>query len=261
MLIRLACAAALTAALVSGASHAARAEVPAGGIYVTTLPDNADIWVDGTYVGRSPVLVDALPRGRHSVTITKSGWSVRELEVEVAPGRIALSSIELNAVAKPVSAAAKGRFVLRGSSKSAKVSIDGLVLGNIDKPIELAAGPHRVTVATPHGGKATRDFTILPQMTTQIVLQHSPSDLARSSVVAPVDEYLPKNAYSLEGKKIVVRYEGHLVVAHLGDSTVRYDGASIAYDGAPETIGLKLYLPLELLERLTSGPTRPEPKR
>jgi hypothetical protein len=98
-------------------------------------------------------------------------------------------------------------------------------------------------------------------MTTQIVVQHLPADLARSSVVAPIDEYLPGNTYSLQGKKIVVRYAGHLVVAHLGETTVRYDGASIAYDGAPETIGRKLYLPLELLEKLTSGASRPEPKR
>lgn len=260
MLLRFAYVTALTAALAFSASNAVRAAVPAGGIYLTTLPANADVWVDGTYVGRSPVFVDALKRGRHSVTITKSGWIVREMEIDVAPGRVALSSIELSAVARRSPVGSRGRFLLRGAPEHAKVAVDGLLLGNLDKPVELVSGEHRVTVQTARG-KTTRSFTILPEMTTQIVLQHLPADLARSSVVAPVDEYLPKSAYSVLGKKIVVRYEGHVVVAHLGETTVRYDGAATAYDGAPETIGRKLYLPLELLEKLKSGPVRPEPKR
>lgn len=260
MLIRSACMTALAAALTFSASNAVRAEVPAGGIYVTTLPANADIWVDGTYVGRSPVFVDALPRGRHAVTITKSGWAVREIEIEVTPGRVALSSIELSAVARRSAVGARGLFLLRGAPEHSRVAVDGLLLAHFDKPVELVSGEHRVTIQTARG-KTTRAFTILPEMTTQIVFQHLPADLARSSVVAPVDEYLPKNAYSVQGKKIVVRYEGHVVVAHLGETTVRYDGAATAYDGAPETIGRKLYLPLELLEQLKSGPVRPEPKR
>jgi len=106
-------------------------------------------------------------------------------------------------------------------------------------------------IATPRG-KMTRTFSVLPEMATEVVVQQISSDVARSSVVAPVDEYLPAGSYSIEGKKIVVRYGGHVVVAHLGEATVRFDGAAIAYDGAPETIGRKLYLPLELLERLVS---------
>ena len=241
----LSCAAALLA------PAASRAEVPAGGVYITTLPAGADIWIDGTYVGRSPVFIDALPHGRHSVTITKSGWLVQEAEIDVTAGKIALSSIKLEPGPRALAGKASGMLALRGVPSRTHVELDGLARGGeVQKPIALSAGTHRVTITMPRG-KTTRTFSVFPEMVTQVVVQQLPADAARSSVVAPVDEYLPPGSYSIEGKKIVVRYGGHVVIAHLGETTVRFDGAAIAYDGAPETIGRKLYLPLELLERLT----------
>jgi hypothetical protein len=229
----------------------ARAEVPSGGVYITTLPAGAEIWIDGTYVGRSPVFIDALPSGKHAVTITKTGWLVQEIEAGVVAGKVSLSSIKLEPGPRALAGKASGTLALRGVPAGTKVELDGLPFGgDAQQPIPLSAGMHRVTLVAPRG-KTTRTFSILPEMVTQVVVQQLPADVARSSVVAPVDDYLPAGSYSMEGKKIVVRYGGHVVVARLGETTVRFDGAAIAYDGAPETIGRKLYLPLELLERLT----------
>jgi hypothetical protein len=251
MAARFAIAMMLSCAAVLLAPAPSRAEVPAGGVYVTTLPAGADIWIDGTYVGRSPVFIDALPHGRHSVTITKTGWLVQEAELDVTAGKIALSSVKLEPGPRALAGKASGMLALRGVPNHTHVELDGLAWGgDAQKPIALSAGTHRVTIAMPRG-KTTRTFSVFPEMVTQVVVQQLPADAARSSVVAPVDEYLPAGSYSIEGKKIVVRYGGHVVIAHLGETTVRFDGAAIAYDGAPETIGRKLYLPLELLEKLT----------
>ena len=78
----------------------------------------------------------------------------------------------------------------------------------------------------------------------------------RSAVVAPAEDYLPTDAFQVEGKKIVVRYAGHVVVAHVGDIGVRFDGATVEYGSAPESIGGKLYLPVELLEKLTDDTSK-----
>jgi hypothetical protein len=240
------------AAMVFGAALA-RAEVPSGGVYITTLPTGADVWIDGTYVGRSPAFIDALASGKHSVTITKTGWLVQEVEVEIDAGKIALSSLKLEPGPRALAGKTSGSLSLRGVPAGARVELDGLPLaGDAQKPIPLSVGAHRVTIAMPRG-KTTHTFNVLPEMTTQIVVQQLPADAARSSVVAPVDEYLPPGSYSLEAKKIVVRYGGHVVVARLGEKIVRFDGAPIVYDGTPETIGRKLYLPLELLEKLVSS--------
>ena len=36
---------------------------PTGGVYVTTLPAGADVWVDGTYLGHSPIVLAAVGAG------------------------------------------------------------------------------------------------------------------------------------------------------------------------------------------------------
>ncbi len=57
------------------------AAVPTGSLYVTTLPTGADVWIDGTYVGRSPLVLGGLAGGRHTVGLTKTGWDPLQLDV------------------------------------------------------------------------------------------------------------------------------------------------------------------------------------
>jgi hypothetical protein len=230
----------------------AGAEQSTGGIYVATLPAGADVWIDGTYVGRSPVFADALPLGHHTLTITKTGWTVREVDVSIDPRETAFATVRLSAKATASSSEPGGWFALRGLPAGAQVSVDGLpVTGDLHNQIAAAAGLHRVAVTTPRG-RTTRTFSVMPETTTEVVLHEPPAgDAARSAVIAPADDYLPTDCYEVEGSKVVVRYARHLVVAHLGDTSVRFDGALVSYAGAPQTIGRKLYLPLELLERLS----------
>src|ERR1700738_2679957 len=73
------------------------AAVPTGSLYVTTLPSGADVWIDGAYVGRTPLVVGALSPGGHAVGLTKSGWSPLQLDVTVEAGQTTLSSTRLEA--------------------------------------------------------------------------------------------------------------------------------------------------------------------
>jgi hypothetical protein len=235
----------------AAAPGAASAETAAGAVYVTTLPAGADIWLDGTYVGRAPVLVDALPPGRHSLTLTLSGWVVQEVEVTVPSGGVVMSGTRLVPAAHAFDAGA-GSVVVREAAPGAKLLLDGAPWNPApSRTVSLPAGPHHVAVVTPQG-RTTRAFTVLPGMTTSLVLRTEPSSAeARSAVVAPADDYVGADAYTVEGSKIVVRTSGHLVVAHFGDTSVRYDGATISFDSAPTSIGGKLYLPLALLQKLS----------
>lgn len=148
----------------------ARGEVPSGGAYVTTLPAGADIWIDGAYVGRSPVYVDALAGGRHSITVTKTGWSVQEIDLQVTPGKVTLASTKLEAGARR-GGKSNGKLVLRGMPGGAKVILDALPFGgDVLQPIVLPAGTHRVTIETARG-TTTRTISIWPDMTTQVVVQ------------------------------------------------------------------------------------------
>ncbi len=239
--------------LLGPARGAAIAEQPSGALYVTTLPAGADVWVDGTYLGRSPIFADALALGSHRVTITKTGWAVQAVDVEVKPGTT-LSSIELTPAVR-ARIKATGAFDVRGLPDGAHLLLDGLPIDQkLPKPYKVSAGTHRVSFETTRG-RMTRTFTVFPETTTEVVLREPASETARSPVVAPVDNYLPAGSCSIEGKKVVVRYDGHVVIAHLGEHAVRFDNALVEYDGVAQTIGGKLYLPLELLERLADADT------
>ena len=133
--------------------------------------------------------------------------------------------------------------------QGAELELDGVSLGGAPpQSMTIPVGRHRLTSTTARG-KITRSITILPDTATDVVMSEPKGD-TRSAVVAPAEDYLPTNNFSVEGNKVVVRYGGHLVVGYLGEREVRVDGTTTSYDGAPQTIDGKLYLPLALLEKL-----------
>ena len=240
-------------ALVAAAPRASAPASVSGGIYVTTLPSGADVFLDGTYVGHSPVLLSGLDRGRYSLTLTKPGWVVREIEVGVPRGTVTLFSTRLVPGPRAYAGNATGNLLVRGALPGASLLVDDTPLQTAPgQAIVLPAGSHRVSVVTSRG-RTNRSIDVMPDMTTEVVVEsprESQSD-AHSAIVAPAEDYLPTDNFALEGQKVTVHYGGHTIVCHLGVNTVRFDGRTRAYSSAAEVIGNKLYLPLTLLETLT----------
>ena len=244
----------MCAILVAAPTFGAQA-AESGSIYATTLPSGADVFLDGTYVGRSPVLMSGLDPGRHSLTLTKAGWVVREVDVGVAGGSLSLSSTRLAPGPHAYAGDAAGKVVLRGMPPGSAFLLDGIAASvAAGQPMSMPAGRHQLTVVTPRG-RTTRPIDVWPDTTTNVVLTggHAEQD-PHSAIVAPAEDYLPTDDFSLNGKTVVVHYGGHTVICRLGNTVVTFDGAARVYDAAGEVIGGKLYLPLPLLETL-SGDT------
>ncbi len=224
---------------------------PTGALYVTTLPAGADAWVDGTYVGRTPVLVDSLSTGKHALTLTRAGWAEREVDVDVAAGPTTMSSLRLTQVVRPGAHVAMGSVAFAGLPAGARVSIDGnAAVRDPRETIALSPGTHVAQIET-HDGKATRTFAVYPDTTTHVLLAKASVAGSKPAVVAPAEEFLPADAYHVDGKKVTVNYAGHSVVAKIGDASMRYDGVTVSFDAAPSMIAGRLYLPLALLVRLS----------
>jgi len=231
----------------------ASADTLYGALYLSTLPTGANVWIDGTFAGVSPVLIDPLARGHHSVTLTKTGWSVQEVDVDVPAGTTALVSFRLRTIARPAGERPRGSVAFHGLAQGARVAIDGAALLRDPRvAFSLAAGTHVAIIATP-AGKVSRTFTVYPDTTTQVVLSEVAADPGPSGIVAPAQEFLPDGAYALEGKKVIVRFAGHQVFAQLGELPMRFDGVTVSYDAAPSRINGRLYLPLALLTKLTQA--------
>jgi hypothetical protein len=222
------------------------AAAPTGALYVTTLPSGADVWIDGTYTGHSPIVLDALAAGRHTVSLTKTGWVPQNLDVSIVAGSTALSSVELQRSAGRLRTDA-GTIAIRGMAVKS-VQVDGLSLAP-DKFgfYDVRAGLHEIVAMTP-AGKVTRTITVYPDMRTDVVLRDD--DPQAPAVVAPASDYVPASAVHIESDRIAIKFGGHDVEGHLGSTMYRVDGKAIDFDSAPTLIGSKLYLPLALLTRI-----------
>jgi len=239
--------------LAVGTSGAASVHMPTGATYVTTLPSGADVWCDGTYVGRSPLLVDGLVEGRHTISMLKGGWTAQELNIAVVRGTVAMASSRLSSGKRqPVGTGVEsGTLVVRDTPAGAEIFLDGSPLVSVpSRGLVLPAGTHELAVRTARG-RSTRAVTIYPDLTTDVIARETAGRRDASAVVAPAEDYLPTNAFAVEGRRITVRYAGHVVIARFGETTYRVDGTATDFDSAPESIGGKLYLPLALLEKLS----------
>jgi hypothetical protein len=220
---------------------------PTGAIFVTTLPSGADVWLDGTYVGRSPVVVDALAVGAHNLTLTRTGWTPENLAVAIASAQTQTTSVVLARDGK--ASAGLGTIAIHASVRVAAVTVDGVPAALAkDGTLAVSAGTHDVTIVATQG-KQTRTVTVYPLTRTDVVL--GPEAVLRSIVIAPADDYLPPSALHFDGTRLVVRYAGHEVVAHLGTTSYTIDRRTAAYDAPPTLIHNRIYLPLELLTMLT----------
>ncbi len=225
------------------------AAVPTGSLYVTTLPTGADVWIDGTYVGRSPLVLGALAAARHSVGLTKTGWDPLQLDVSVIANQTTLSSTRLQPAHSGPLHPLPGWIAIHGEVRTAYVDGHPAVPAK-DGTILVAAGTHELSARTPRG-RITRSVMVWPGTRTEVVVQPD-AEAVRPSVVAPAEDYLPRGAIRVEGEKVVVRYGGHEVIGHIGSTAYRVDGKTVDYGEAPTMIGSRLYLPLDLLTTISS---------
>ena len=162
------------------------AAVPTGSLYVTTLPTGADVWIDGTYVGRSPLVLGALVPGRHTLGLTKTGWDPLQLDVSVVAAQTTLSSTRLEPLRSGGLHALPGWIAIHGVVRTAQVDGRPMVPAK-DGTIVVAAGTHELTARTPRGRVATNasgeTITPLPASVPSLVMVCSISAGARTAAM------------------------------------------------------------------------------
>ena len=221
--------------------------LPFGGLYVDSLPTGADVWVDGSYIGRTPLLLDGLHAGKHAVTVTKAGWKVEEVDQNVAAGVTTPATVQLEPV-KPLRS--RGQIALHGLDRSARISIDGGAWRPLEPDYAAEVGTHRLSVHEPQA-KFERMILVYPDQTTHVLFA-APVD-THSAVVAPVSDYLPGSAAKVTGDRVVVKWGGHVAVGHLGDARFLVDGRDVVYDAPAGMVRGRLYLPLDLILMMTGS--------
>ncbi len=198
---------------------AVAAPVTTGTLTVNTDPAGAEIEVDGTTRGRSPMSV-ALPAGAHTLIIRGHGQS-RTIPITIAAGAEASQYLDL-----PKAGSDLGQLNVRTDPPGARISIDGTPLGKTPMTIiELAPGEHSVKLESDLGS-VTQNVTIEAGVSASLVVPMGapPGAVASGwlSVTAPLVVDLQENGRLLGNsgiEKIMLpagRHEIELVNEYLG---------------------------------------------
>ncbi|MDQ6768300.1 MAG: PEGA domain-containing protein [Candidatus Eremiobacteraeota bacterium] len=226
-----------------------------GSVYATTLPPGATVWLDGNYMGETPLFMDGLDGGRHSVTLTRSGWQPQSSAVEVTVGHVATVSAVLtaNAPAPQSSARPKGTLSVRGAG-GAKVFVDGVPLPTPYESQQVASGDHILLVQRARD-RITSSIRIYPQTTTTVSLAARVAATTTDEgedMLAALQAYVPDSDFTVNGDEITIHHKGIELECAVGSRNYVLNGRPGTLSVAPAMIGNKPYLPLSLLTRITS---------
>lgn len=96
---------------------------PNGDLMIITEPADANIYLDGSYIGKSPLYYPAIPQGTHSLVLLKEGYQQGRLEFKIVPDRTNFISTTINS--RPLG----GRVEIQSQPTNAQVFLDSLYVG------------------------------------------------------------------------------------------------------------------------------------
>ncbi|UCH25543.1 MAG: PEGA domain-containing protein [Trueperaceae bacterium] len=132
---------------------------PFATLSVDSIPSGAEVFVDGRFVGFTPLRYDTDP-GRHDVTVSLDGYRTFSQSISVGAGE----TFRINAVLAEIPRF--GTLVIRANVGGAQVFLDGEFSGNIPSGSgvlvlsDLRSGTHEVTIVAPGYRSVVEEFRI-----------------------------------------------------------------------------------------------------
>lgn len=96
---------------------------PHGDLILDTNPRDANIYLDGSYIGKSPLYYPALTKGTHSLVLLKEGYQQGRIQVQIVPDMTNLITSSINSWEKG------GVLEVKSSPTNSQVFLDSLYVG------------------------------------------------------------------------------------------------------------------------------------
>ncbi|WP_083773157.1 PEGA domain-containing protein [Methanolacinia petrolearia] len=109
-----------------------------GTVVVESVPSNADVYMNGEYMGRSMLTLEEVEPGTYNITVKKTGYEDWEGVVVVEAGKISDVSAELTAAKAPVT--------INTVPEGASVLFDGEDLGTTPLEFQAEQGKHELVI-------------------------------------------------------------------------------------------------------------------
>lgn len=164
---------------------------PRGGtLQVISTPQPVDLFLDGTFRGKTPLTLEDLADGTHIVSARWPGHTTAEREVPIRAGQITTIKLALAEQKEPAPAslavkAGGGNLLVVSSVRNASVYLDGVLVGQTPyaEP-DVEAGPHRVRVAYPGYADLLETFRIRAGKTVRVTAMLRPEGSAADPVAS-----------------------------------------------------------------------------
>ncbi len=154
----------------------------AGDIIIVTEPAAANVYLDGSYVGKSPLYYPAVIGGKHQIAFIKDGYNLKNIAVNVITNMT-------NIVTTHISKLDEGGIVFIGSSPTnCLVFIDSLYVGNT--PVQVS----NLTIGVEHRVKIiTGDTNQFKPYYTVFKLNHPGQEITINAWLKDYQEVSPKD--------------------------------------------------------------------
>lgn len=154
-------------------------EARQGTLAVTSSPSGAEVYVEGTLRGRTPLSL-SLPEGRYAVELRAPGYEPYQATVQVRRGETTRLDVRLNPVSRT------GILLLESSPTGAEAYVNGTLRGRTPLRLVLEEGtyqvelkapgyePYRATVRVERGRETRVSATLRPIRTGELYLEARP---------------------------------------------------------------------------------------
>jgi hypothetical protein len=155
-----------------------------GSLFVDSVPEGADVYVDGNYEGTSAVTVSGLSAGPHQVELHLAGYEVYTRTVNVIAGQ----GTNINpALISDSSSSSAGSIDIVSDQPGALVYLDGVYKGatqssSIFNIIAVSPGTHTVLLHIPGYMDFTRDVQVNGGTIAHVTATFTPTPASRQSL-------------------------------------------------------------------------------
>ena len=152
-----------------------------GSLQMLTSPQPVDLFLDGTFRGKTPITLEGLPEGSHIVSARWPGHTSVEREVPIRAGQITTVKLDLAPIkaAAPREAKARGgggNLMVVSSVRNASVYMDGVLVGQTPYAEPgIKPGLHRVRVTYPGYADLLETVRVRGEKTVRVTAMLQPA--------------------------------------------------------------------------------------
>ena len=228
-----------------------------GSISIMSEPSGASVYLDGTYMGKTPISLDDVISKPHTIKLTKSGYNSKTLTLSLSPG----GAENIRESLEPLT----GSISVSSDPCGANVYLSGAYKGTTPTTISgVLIGSHTIRLEkTDYNDYLLESVSVEAETTTPITAQLTPSDTSPPAIRIDKPDIIEQNSNGVleEGEALKMTYgasddSGVVSIKILLDGTTlesRNRGGTYTVTTSPLSIGMHIIRVEATDSKLNSG--------